>query len=194
MDGYISWCDPTDGGEKDNGPHTPPLETSHPCLVPQRRPHSFCAQSNMSNVNYIPRLLLLSRAYTIRHERNSCHSAMRLCLGPELPSCTAASYHAKCMPLLFFLRHLFPPLRHNLVHNPKFYSFLRRHEIVPFQCLFEPIQCSGPLFSRSSTMLRVNVGKGRTDTQDLFGMQSDIGCLALRTSRWFYRDIQRLDP
>lgn len=38
MDGYISWCDPTDGGEKDNGPHTPPLETSHPCLVPQRRP------------------------------------------------------------------------------------------------------------------------------------------------------------
>lgn len=83
MDGYISWCDPTDGGEKDNGPHTPPLETSHPCRVPQRRPHSFCAQSNMSNVNYIPGLLLLSRAYTIHHERNSCHSAVRLCLGPE---------------------------------------------------------------------------------------------------------------
>lgn len=153
--------------------------------MPQRRA-PLCAQTTVSYIPDCfpcPSYTSTMKGTRVAQQRDSAS-----------PGHAHAASHSSCMPLLFFLRHLFPPLRHNLVHNPKFHRFLRGHEIVPFQRFFKPIQCSGPLFSRSSTMLSVDVGEGRTDTQDFFGMQSNIGCLALRTARWFYRDIQRLGP
>lgn len=78
-----------------------------------------------------------------------------------------------------------PPLLHNMIHNPKPNRLFRSHVIIPLERRLEPRSGILGALRGGGTVFGVYISQCGADTEDFFGVEGDIGGLALGASAGF---------